>query len=141
MINRRKFLQNTALAGIGLSVTNSAISKESKPSFGILREKPKSKLNVGFIGAGLRGRDHVEEILQREDCNVVAINDIDPAAMEACKILVDKYGKKQPKYFIDGDRGYLKMLEMKDLDAVIIASPWMWHSEQAIACKIGRAHV
>ncbi len=134
MINRRKFLQNTALAGIGLSVTNSAISKESKPSFGILREKPKSKLNVGFIGAGLRGRDHVEEILQREDCNVVAINDIDPAAMEACKILVDKYGKKQPKYFIDGDRGYLKMLEMKDLDAVIIASPWMWHSEQAIAC-------
>ena len=130
--NRRNFIKSASLASLGL-LTNAASANAEKTENENPFPKTKDKLNVGFMGVGMRGRDHLEQILDRPDCNVVAINDNDPNSILEAQKIIDSKKKKQPKVFLDGDKGYLKMLEMKDLDAVIIASPWMFHTEMAVA--------
>jgi hypothetical protein len=136
--NRRNFLKNSSLAGLGI-MTSPLATNASQTTDNQIFTKEKDKLNVGFMGVGLRGRDHLEQVLDRADCNVVAINDNDANSIAEAKKLIDSKGKKQPKVFLDGDKGYFKMLEMKELDAVIIATPWIFHSEMAIAAmKAGK---
>jgi predicted dehydrogenase len=130
-LNRRSFLQNTALAGAAL-VTPIALKAEEttpneKPKF------PKTKLKLGFIGVGMRGQGHVEAAIMREDCEVIAIADPEPRMVADClKMFTDK-GMKAPKVYGNGDHDYLKLLEDKSIDAVLIASPWEWHTQQAVA--------
>lgn len=132
--DRRKFLQTTALAGASLAIPATELKAEpmEKPV------GPKSKLNVAFLGVGLRGQSHIALVLNREDCNVVAINDVDDTMINRAKELFTKKGKPQPTVY-KGEKAYLELLEKEDVDAVIISSPWRWHSEMAIAAmKAGK---
>lgn len=133
-INRREFLQNSMLAGAGL-----ALPSTQSISFHLHDEKPKSKINLGFIGVGLRGQSHISLALNREDCQVIAVCDVDQAMIDRTKAIFQKKNKKQPVVYNNGDRGYLELLQREDIDAVMIASPWRWHSEMAIeAMKAGK---
>lgn len=128
-LNRRKFIQTTALAGAGLALP--ATSDQS--TFNILSGPPKSTINLGFLGLGLRGQSHISLALRRDDCNIVAINDIDDQMIGRAKALFDKAGKPQPEVYKNGEEGYLELLQRPDIDAVIIATPWRWHSIMAVA--------
>lgn len=126
--NRRKFIQTTALAGASLAIPATEISAQPKPQ----PTGPKDKLNVAVLGSGLRGQSHIELLLDRDDCNVVAINDVDDVMIQATKDIFTQKGKPQPKVF-KGEKAYLDLLLEADVDAVLISSPWRWHSEMAIA--------
>jgi predicted dehydrogenase len=133
--SRRSFLQNSALAGAALATTalpNPAAAQHSAaPS--VLPKSEKSKIRLGFIGTGLRGQSHVELALMREDCEVLAIADPDAQMAGECLKLFDKFGKKRPAVFGAGKHDYKRLLQDKNIDAVLIASPWEWHTEQAVA--------
>lgn len=130
-LNRRTFLQTSALAA-GVAVTT------TDTSFTILQGVPKSKINIGVIGTGLRGQSHIELLLDRNDCEVVAISDIDDDMIARTKQLFEKKKKALPKVF-KGDFSYLDLLAEKNIDAVLIASPWEWHTQQSIAAmKAGK---
>lgn len=95
--------------------------------------KDDRKVRMAFIGLGGRGRSHLRRILQRDDVEVKAICDIDPVAIEeANKLLLMASIKNVPAY-TDGDWAFLKMLEQGDIDGVIIATPWVWHTKMACA--------
>jgi predicted dehydrogenase len=133
-MNRRNFLKNSSIASLGL-LSQKSEAAEAKT----FNKTPADKLNIGFIGVGMRGRDHLELTLMRNDCNVVAICDIDSNSIAEAQKLVEKASKKAPKVFSGSEKAYLKMLEMKDLDAVIIATPWLLHTEMAVAAmKAGK---
>lgn len=142
MLNRRSFLQNAALATAAAAAPNLLKANEitapaSAPA--VLPGKPKDKLQLGFIGTGFRGQGHVELALLREDCEVVAIADPEPRMVEMCLKMFDDKGRKRPKVYGDGDFDYLNLVNDKNVDAVVIASPWEWHSQQAIAAmKAGK---
>ena len=121
MTTRRDFMKTTASAGLALSVLpSSVLSKDKDP-----------KVKLGFIGVGLRGQNHLELALSRTDVEVVAICDIQQRMIDMSMELVTKSGKPKPQIINDGPWGYKKLLENKDIDAVIIATPWEWH---AIMC-------
>jgi Oxidoreductase family, NAD-binding Rossmann fold len=130
-LNRRSFLQNTALAGAALvapaALKAEEITQKETSKF------PKTKLNLGFIGVGMRGQGHVEAAIMREDCEVVAIADPEPRMVANCLKLFKDKGIKAPKVYGNGDYDYLKLLEDKTIDAIVIASPWEWHTQQAVA--------
>lgn len=131
-LNRRNFLQTSTLAGAGLAISTKGNAAEM-PS----KTPLKSKINIGVIGAGLRGQSHISLALNREDCEVTAIADIDDVMIEKAKQIFTKKGKALPKVF-KGETAYLELLK-EDVDAVLIASPWRWHSQQAIAAmKAGK---
>ncbi len=133
-MNRRNFIKNSSLASLGMLSTRAGSQEKQSEN-----TKRTDKLNIGFIGVGLRGRDHLELALLRPDCNVSAICDTDPLSIKEAQKLAEKAGKGELKVFTGEDRAYLKMLEMKSLDAVIIATPWLWHTEMAIAAmKAGK---
>lgn len=116
--SRRKFLQATALTGLGLSLSPTEMFSAPADT---------NKVRLGFIGVGLRGQSHLELALQRADVDVVAICDIQQRMIDMSKDLIKKSGKKMPAVIMDGPYGYKKLLENKDIDAVIIATPWEWH--------------
>ncbi len=90
-----------------------------------------NKINVGLIGVGLRGTNHLENLLLRDDVHVAAICDIDPERIKLNLDHIQKAGKKQPEIFGKNELDYKNLLELKDLDAVIIATPWLWHTRMA----------
>lgn len=136
-LDRRSFLQQAALAGAALALPAighaETIDHQSIAAPTLLPNKPKTKINLGFIGTGLRGSDHVDAALRRDDCNVLAIADPDPRMVESCLKMFDEKGKKRPAVYGDGPQDYQRLLADKNIDAVIIASPWEWHTQQAVA--------
>ncbi len=87
-------------------------------------------IRVGLIGAGLRGTNHLNNLLKREDVHVAAICDIDPARIELAKKKIKEAGKPEAAIFDRDEYDYRRLLE-SDLDAVVIATPWLWHTRMA----------
>jgi predicted dehydrogenase len=141
---RRTFLQNTLLAAAATAVpaVAQADPTDTTTALGaphIAAQKPKSRINLGFIGTGLRGQGHVEAALLRDDCEVIAIADPQKRMVDMTLDLFDKAGKKRPKVYADGDYDYLNLLADPNVDAVVVASPWEWHTQQCVAAmKAGK---
>lgn len=84
-------------------------------------------VRTAFIGVGARGSGHVEQMLQIEGVQVVAICDTHtPAAEASAKVCTDK-GRPAPALFTNGPEDYKRMLDRDDIDIVIISTPWEWH--------------
>ncbi len=138
MPSRRSFLQSAALLGAA-TVIPASEAQNTAQAPAILAQKPKSKINLGFIGVGYRGQSHVELALMREDCQVVAIADPQQVMLDGTLKLFDDKKIKRPKVYANGDYDYLNLLADKSIDAVVIATPWEWHTQQAVAAmKAGK---
>lgn len=127
-LNRRAFLQSSMLAGAGLAVPTSTVE-----AFNIARTKSKSTIRLAVLGSGMRGQSHIDLALNRDDCEVTAIADIQPVMIEKTKELFKQKNKPLPKVYDQGERDYLRLLEEEDVDAVLIATPWRWHTEMITA--------
>jgi len=121
-MDRREFVKNTAIGITGFTILPS----------GMLFAKNADKVRLGYIGVGLRGRNHISEGLLRNDVEIVAICDIQESSLKYCREQFIKARKKLPVEYTGGLSAYKKLLERKDIDAVIIATPWEFHKEQAI---------
>src|SRR5690606_12556612 len=120
-----------AAPALGLSGMLQARKNYSPPD-------PNRKLRIAVIGSGLRGQSHIDLILRRTDCELVAIADPDPVMLLATQKLVEDLNGKWPAIYDKGPHDYVRLLGMEKPDAVIIATPWEWHSQQAItAMKAG----
>ena len=132
MKSRRSFIKNTAIAGVGIAMAPNL-------SFGNITNSNINKLRVGMIGVGLRGTNHLNNVLLRDDVIVTAICDIDPRRISIALDHIKKSGKKKAKVFGSNDYDYRNLLELKDVDAVIISTPWLWHTRMAKdAMKAGK---
>lgn len=119
--NRRDFVKTSALAGTALFVPNLLTGQDDR------------KARLGFIGVGGRGRSHLGLCLQRKDTEVKAICDIDPAAVQAAKKMLREAGYQEVPVYDQDEYAFMKMLERDDIDGVIIATPWLWHTRMAVA--------
>ena len=96
-------------------------------------------LNVGFIGLGLRGTGHLRNALQRSDINVKAICDISKDRLRLAQDMLKKADKPTALEFGKDDYDYRNLLDLEDIDAVIIATPWLWHTPMSVdAMKAGK---
>ncbi len=89
------------------------------------------RLNVGMIGCGGRGR-YVARLMS-EAPNVAFIAAADVYLTNANR--AGEWEGADAKVFQD----FRKLLELKDVDAVLIATPDHWHAEAAVlACQAGK---
>jgi len=132
MTTRRNFIKTSAAAGLGFSILPS----------GILSAKNKAtKVRLGFIGVGMRGQGHLDLALKRADTEVVAICDVQQRMIDMSLAMVTKSGKPKPQVIMDGPHGYKKLLENKDIDAVIISTPWEWHTVMCLDAMNAKKYV
>ncbi len=130
-MKRRKFVKTTALS-------SGAITFGTMYSSGAVRKK---KTNIGFIGVGNRGRSLLNGILNIDWVEVPAICDINPKALDAAQDIIKKHGRQKANEYGKGELDYKKLVERDDLDAVIIATYWQWHTPMAVDAMIAGKYV
>jgi predicted dehydrogenase len=100
-----------------------------------VRMSASERINVGFIGVGSQGTSRLREFMKHPDVNVAAVCDVDSSHLDRALALVEQAGKDKPAGF----RDFRRLVERKDLDAVMIATPDHWHALPAIhACQAGK---
>lgn len=122
MDNRRTFIKKTALAGLGLAMA---------PNFTHAHWGEGEKLKIGMIGVGLRGTNHLKNLLLRKDIEITAICDVDPKRIDLANQLIAKAGFRKPKVFGKDDHDFRNLLDLEEIQAVVISTPWLWHTLMA----------
>lgn len=123
-MHRRTFIRQTSMLSLG--------ALASSTSFGSWNIEPTKKVRIGIIGVGFRGQDHLELLLKRDDVEVNAIADPQARMLVMADKIIESSGKKKPAVYNNGNYDYKNLLKREDIDAVIIATPWEWHIEQAV---------
>ena len=125
--SRRNFLRNSAVAVSAATIIPSKVwSSEFAPS---------DKLNVALIGCRNMGFGILKHHLDTGMVNCVALCDVDENVLKEKSETVKKDYNQSPDLIKD----YRKVLERKDVDAVIIGTPDHWHCLITVdACAAGK---
>src|SRR5947209_4367588 len=130
-VSRRQFLQTTAAASTVFAAPYFIPAR----AFGA-----NERVNLGFIGCKNRGMQNMEgfTIVGKDagklTTNCAAVCDVDSKVLADAVKAVDKTGHK-PSTFGD----YRKLLDRKDIDAVVASVPDHWHAIMTIdACGAGK---
>ena len=90
--------------------------------------KDYSKIRVGVIGVGGRGRGLTMDIMVPLGAKIVAICDNYQPAIDKMLKLLEEKGQPKPDVYTD----YKELLASDKVDAVVIATPWKEHIRMAI---------
>ena len=71
--------------------------------------------------------------LNSNDVIVKAICDIKPEAVLNAQKLVEEAGQPKPEGYSKSENSYLDLVRREDLDGIVIATPWLWHTPMAVA--------
>jgi predicted dehydrogenase len=81
-------------------------------------------IRLGLIGCGPQGKNDLFQCLKAPKTAVVALCDVDPARLRGT---LEKSGGK-----VDTYADFRRVLDRKDIDAVIVATPDHWHAIPAL---------
>jgi predicted dehydrogenase len=120
-MNRRDFIQSSAAATVGLA-TSTGLARKARAA------SANEKVVIGCMGIGGRGGYLTQKFAQRaakvKDCEVAYVCDVQDARLQRGVGLVKQAQGKAPKAVND----FRKMLDDKDVDALVIATPDHWHA-------------
>ena len=145
-LTRRGLLQGASQAALGIGMLGAldlqpvygAQNGRAAHDYGIgfgeeallpRRVSAAEKVNIALIGCGGQGMSNLNTFLARPDINVVAVCDPDSKHMGKAAITVEEKTEKAPEQLKD----FRKLLERKDIDLVINATPDHWHALVAIS--------
>lgn len=129
-LNRRNFIQKASVSAVGAGVFSIHPSEIWNSPVA-----PSDKINIGLIGCKNQGFWDLKCHLESNDAICVALCDIDSKVLNERAVEIKKTYNQNPKLYSD----FRKMLEQKDIDAVIIGTPDHWHCLQLVyACQAGK---
>lgn len=143
---RRTFLSSSATAVVGTTLGINTIGAPLLRSATGANER----IRVGFIGVGNRGTQLLRGFLTQNDVEVVALCDVYEPYLtrdysKVDKKLIDSLGGRIPKMTeklgsnVARYRDFRRLLDRKDIDAVVISTPDHWHAIQTtMACQAGK---
>ena len=89
------------------------------------------RVGVGFIGFGLIGKRHVLDFQEQPDVRCVAVSDAHRGRLDEAKGLIGGN--------VRGFADFRKLLEDREVDAVVISTPDHWHALMTmLACSAGK---
>ncbi|MBN1491197.1 MAG: Gfo/Idh/MocA family oxidoreductase [Phycisphaerae bacterium] len=130
-LTRRAFLGTSGRTAAGIAAGLSASQFASSARAAGANEK----ILVGLIGCGGMGNANKNDFMRADDVELIAVCDVDQGRMEKSAADIEKkYGRKAQMF-----KDYRKLLDMKELDAVIVGTPDHWHAICMIAaCAAGK---
>lgn len=136
---RRAFLKKATLGSAALTsvpfIMTGATKKESlilDRIYDTQSYTPNDQINLALIGSGIQGIYDTTSALKVEGVTLVAVCDLYTGRLDRAKEL---WGDQ-----IFVTRDYRELLNRKDIDAVIVATPDHWHKTITIAAlKAGKA--
>lgn len=133
-MNRRKFIGNSAVAAAAITIIPRHVL--GGPGFVAANDK----INLGLVGVGKQVYTLLNGIGKCRETVAVAACDVDQKKLDKFKAAAVENNKaKGISSAVDGYKYYRELLERKDIDAVVIATPDHWHAQVAVdAAKAGK---
>ncbi|UCH10936.1 MAG: Gfo/Idh/MocA family oxidoreductase [Fidelibacterota bacterium] len=129
--SRQEFLETTSLAAAGITLGTTALTSKS---YGRIIGA-NDRINFAVAGVRSRGGSHISAIASCENAAVTHICDVDTRYAEKASLQVEELFGHVPA----SEKDIRKLLEVKDIDAITIATPEHWHAPMAImALKAGK---
>ena len=137
--SRRKFLKESIAAGSAAASLSLLNPKQTQAQNAASTGKvfgANDRIRVALIGCGGQGGSDLRAMLRIKNIECVALCDVDDAqTAKTLKAVGDQYSQ-QPALVT---RDFRKVLEQKDIDAVIIGTPDHWHALPTVmACQAGK---
>jgi len=141
--SRRQFLRLGALAVAALKLEDHATADVAHPAAGQtmidVPFAPTREPRLGFIGVGGRGTGLLGWFLAQK-AQVVAVCDVVPEKAQHAGQLIEKAGQKAPELYTKGPHDYESLTKRNDIDLVVIATPWNWHTPMALSAMENGKH-
>ena len=97
-------------------------------------------VRIGVIGLGQRGPAHVKTMSRIDGVEITALCDLRPEKAEAAKQLLENTGH-DPELYSGSEDEWKKLCERKDIDLVIVTTPWYMHAKMAVYAMEQGKHV
>jgi len=127
-LSRRSFVKKSVLAGVFTGIS----AKSYRATFAA--EAPSERVRVGMIGVGNQGgpRNNMNYFMK----NIEALCDLDANYLSEASAYLKKKDDRSATMMTDE---YRRLLDSKELDAVVVTVPDQWHAKMTIeACQAGK---
>jgi len=133
-MNRRNFIEKTAISAAGISI----IPRHVLGGKGFIA--PSDRIQLGYIGTGKQVYTLLNEIGKCKETVVIAASDVYKRKLTSFVDAANKINQKKAiNTSIKTYHKYRELLENKEVDAVVIATPDHWHAQNVIdAAKAGK---
>ena len=131
-ISRRKFVKGLAASAAGIAAFGGNPGMSAISYSRIIGAN--ERINIGVIGCGGMANSHMEALLgmkQSDNVQITAVCDIYTKRLEKAKELT------QAQAF----RNYQELLQRKDIDYVLIATPEHWHYQMTLDAISAGKHI
>ena len=131
---RRQFLVRTGSVAAASAAGPLMRLADAAPWKSVSRS-PNDKVVIGLIGCGGMGAANMRNLMNYPDVEIAALCDVDDNRVPGdLRDVEKKYGRRPDVY-----KDYRKILDRKDIDAVIVGTPDHWHALVLIhACEAGK---
>ena len=119
---RRSFLQTAATVATALAASQGAARGA----------EPDGAIRIGMVGVGSRGSHLLRTMLLFPNVEIPAVCDIVPDRAARAQDTVEKATGQRPEAYTKGDLDWQRLVARDDLDAVLTATPWNWHTPIAV---------
>ena len=127
-MDRRRFVSTAAAGIVGTSVTVRGTGRAVQGA--------NDRITVGLIGCGGMGRSNLQNFLRMGDVQVAAVCDLYEFNRNRALKLTEGQKSAEP---VAAVADFRRVLDRKDIDAVIVATPDHWHAIPTIlACDAGK---
>lgn len=114
-MNRRDFMTSSLVIGVGAAVARSGFAQQPPPS---------DRMTVGLIGSGARGQELLQAVAQVPGVEMVAVCDAYTGRLDRAR------ARTAGRATAHDD--YRQILDNKEIDAVIVATPDHWHLRMVV---------
>lgn len=131
-ITRRKFVKGLTGSAAGMAVLGSSTGLLAKNYSNIIGAN--ERLRIGVIGCGGMATNHMKALLKMkasDNVEIVTVSDVYANRLEKAKTLTGAKGIKD----------YRKLLDQKDIDYVLIATPEHWHYQMSMDALDAGKHI
>ena len=131
MLNRRNFVHSAGLAALAAGGAGAPFVRSARAG----EPGANDKVRIGLIGCGGMGQGDLACFFLNPEVECAVVCDVDDARIaKGIEICEGKRGRRP-----DTVKDFRRVLDRKDVDAVLIATPDHWHALPAVlACQAGK---
>jgi predicted dehydrogenase len=130
-LNRRQFIRRSSAATLAAVSSTAPFFRSARAA----EPAASSKIRLGVIGCGGMGQVDLRDFLTNPEVDCPVVCDLDDERLAKGIEICEKAGRPRPETVKD----FRRVLDRKDIDAVLVATPDHWHAlPTVLACQAGK---